>query len=220
MLRRLGAVQLDTISVLARSHELVAYARLGAIPRERIERAYWNPRRPDAFEYWSHAACVLPIEEWPYYAFRRRALQRRGVRWHQSHPEVCAQVLARIRAEGPLTATELGGAKRGGQGQVTGVRDPVVSLDVLAAQMRTRGWTAYLATRPPKNGWRCDAFRRGGETPAHSARLTASDRCVNLKLGLTPSRITRNAQRLRGNRHDRKPKTKADTAKPDTAKPG
>ena len=40
MLRRVGAVQLDTISVLARSHELVAYARLGAVPRERIERAY------------------------------------------------------------------------------------------------------------------------------------------------------------------------------------
>ena len=34
MLRRLGAVQLDTISVLARSHELVAYARLGPVPRE------------------------------------------------------------------------------------------------------------------------------------------------------------------------------------------
>ena len=85
MLRRLGAVQLDTISVLARSHELVAYARLGPIPRERIERAYWHPRRPAAFEYWSHAACVLPIEEWPYYAFRRRALRARGVRWHQSH---------------------------------------------------------------------------------------------------------------------------------------
>jgi uncharacterized protein YcaQ len=115
MLRRLGAVQLDTISVLARSHELVAYARLGAIPRERIERAYWNPRRPDAFEYWSHAACVLPIEEWPYYAFRRRALQRRGVRWHQSHPDICAEVLARIRAEGPLTTTQLGGAKNGGE---------------------------------------------------------------------------------------------------------
>ena len=114
MLRRLGAVQLDTISVLARSHELVAYARLGAIPRQRIERAYWNPRRPEAFEYWSHAACVLPIEEWPSYAFRRRALQRQGMRWHQSHPDVCAEVLARIRAEGPLTATQLGGAKNGG----------------------------------------------------------------------------------------------------------
>jgi len=113
MLRRLGAVQLDTISVLARSHELVAYARLGAIPRAQVERAYWHPRQPAAFEYWSHAACVLPVEEWPFYAFRRRGFARRGLRWHQSHPEVCQRVLARIRAEGPLTATELGGAKNG-----------------------------------------------------------------------------------------------------------
>jgi uncharacterized protein len=114
MLRRLGGVQLDTISVLARSHELVAYARLGAIGRAKVEQAFWHPRRPAAFEYWSHAACVLPIEEWPYYEFRRRAFRERGLRWHQSHPEVCARVLERIRAEGPLTATELGGAKNGG----------------------------------------------------------------------------------------------------------
>jgi uncharacterized protein len=114
MVRRLGAVQLDTISVLTRSHELVAYARLGPVPRDRIERAYWHPRRPAAFEYWSHAACVLPIEEWPYYAFRRRALRARGMRWHQSHQGTCADVLARLRAEGPLTATQLGGAKKGG----------------------------------------------------------------------------------------------------------
>ena len=114
MLRRVGAVQLDTISVLARSHELVAYARLGAIPRSSIERAYWHPRTATAFEYWSHAACVLPVQEWPFYAFRRRAFIARGSRWHQSHPAVCAEVLARIRAEGPLTTTELGGAKNGG----------------------------------------------------------------------------------------------------------
>jgi len=114
MLRRLGGVQLDTISVLARSHELVAYARLGAIGRAKVEQAFWHPRRPAAFEYWSHAACVLPMEEWPYYEFRRRAFRERGLRWHQSHPEVCAKVLERIRAEGPLTATELGGAKNGG----------------------------------------------------------------------------------------------------------
>jgi uncharacterized protein YcaQ len=114
MLRRLGAVQLDTISVLARSHELVAYARLGAVPRARIERSFWHPGRAGAFEYWSHAACVLPIEEWPYYAFRRRAFRARGMRWHQSHEEVCKRVLARISSEGPLTATQLGGARNGG----------------------------------------------------------------------------------------------------------
>jgi uncharacterized protein len=113
MLRRLGAVQLDTISVLARSHELVAYARLGAVSRSVIERAYWHPRTAEAFEYWAHAACVLPIEEWPYYAFRRRWFRRRGMRWHQLNENACATVLARLRAEGPLTATQLGGAKNG-----------------------------------------------------------------------------------------------------------
>ena len=114
MLRRIGAVQLDTISVLARSHELVAYARLGAVGRERIERAYWHPRVATAFEYWAHAACVLPIEEWPFYAFRRRAFLARGKRWHDNHPGVGAEVLARLRSDGPLTTTELGGAKNGG----------------------------------------------------------------------------------------------------------
>ena len=114
MLRRVGAVQLDTISVLARSHELVAYARLGAVGRERIERAYWHPRVATAFEYWAHAACVLPIVEWPFYAFRRRAFLARGKRWHDKNPGVGAEVLARLRSDGPLTATQLGGAKNGG----------------------------------------------------------------------------------------------------------
>ena len=114
MLRRVGAVQLDTISVLARSHELVAYARLGPVSRQAIERAYWHGSAPAAFEYWAHAACVLPIEQWPYFAFRRRAFRARGVRWHQISPEACEKVLARLRAEGPLTATQLGGAKGGG----------------------------------------------------------------------------------------------------------
>jgi len=114
MLRRVGAVQLDTISVLARSHELVAYARLGPVSRQQIEQAYWHAGPPTAFEYWAHAACVLPLEQWPYFAFRRRAIGARGVRWHKIHQETCDKVLARLRAEGPLTATQLGGAKAGG----------------------------------------------------------------------------------------------------------
>src|SRR4029077_7666998 len=103
MLRRVGAVQLDTISVLARSHELVAYARLGPVSRQAIEQPYWHASRPAAFEYWAHAACVLPLAQWPYFAFRRRAFRARGVRWHQVTPEACEKVLARLRAEGPLT---------------------------------------------------------------------------------------------------------------------
>ncbi|MBF8189352.1 YcaQ family DNA glycosylase [Nonomuraea sp. K274] len=112
MLRRLGAVQLDTISVLARSHELVAYARLGAVARSTIERAYWhNPAQ--SFEYWCHAACILPIEHWPLYSFRRRAYRERRYRWHQM-PDNVDKLLARVRESGPLMTSDVGGAKNGG----------------------------------------------------------------------------------------------------------
>jgi uncharacterized protein YcaQ len=114
VLRQLGAVQLDTISVLARSHELIPYARLGAVGRAAVESAYWDDSH--AFEYWSHAACILPIEEWPHFAFRRRARRARGHRWHvlQDADRSIAAVLDRLKTDGPLTSTELGGAKNGG----------------------------------------------------------------------------------------------------------
>ncbi|WP_328976767.1 winged helix-turn-helix domain-containing protein [Streptomyces canus] len=110
VLRHLGAVQLDTISVLARSHELIPYARLGAVGRKKVESAYWTDTH--AFEYWSHAACILPIEEWPHFAFRRRAYRSRPHWNHQLPDGTYDQVIKQLRAEGPLTATELGGAKK------------------------------------------------------------------------------------------------------------
>jgi len=119
VLRQLGAVQLDTISVLARSHELVAYSRLGPVGRPAVERSYWSAKRPGtAFEFWAHAACVLPMEEWPWFAFRRRHHRQRGWRGWGGVPEVptatVEKILVQLRDEGPLTATDLGGAKRGG----------------------------------------------------------------------------------------------------------
>jgi uncharacterized protein YcaQ len=57
MLRRLSAIQIDTISVIARSHELVAFSRLGPVTRADIGRAWWGRGR--TFEYWAHAACIV-----------------------------------------------------------------------------------------------------------------------------------------------------------------
>jgi uncharacterized protein len=109
LLASLRAVQLDTISVLARSHELVAYARLGAVGRAKVDTAYWSG---DAFEYWAHAACVMPIAQWPLFAFRRRRSLTRADHWGQHSAAAAKLVLKQVRTEGPLTATELGGAKK------------------------------------------------------------------------------------------------------------
>ena len=110
VLRRVGAVQLDTISVLARSHELVAYARLGPVGRPAVEAAYWG-RPVRAFEGIAHAMCILPIELWPFLAARRR----RSTAWvHPRRPaedRAIRNVLAQLAARGPLTATDLGGSR-------------------------------------------------------------------------------------------------------------
>ncbi|GAA3489165.1 winged helix-turn-helix domain-containing protein [Streptomyces cremeus] len=145
VLRHLGAVQLDTISVLARSHELVPYARLGAVPRRTIEDAYWSPdgEPAHAFEYWSHAACILPVEEWPHFAFRRRAYRARPQWHHELTDGAYERVIKQLRAEGPLTATELGGAKNGGEWwdwseSKVAVERALMHGDVVCT--RRRGW--------------------------------------------------------------------------------
>lgn len=120
VLRDLGAVQLDTISVLARSHELVPYARLGAIGRAAVEETFWDhrPNGAASFEYWAHAACVLPVGLWPTLAFRRDHFRKRadaGAWGMRASDRAVSSVLDRLRAEGPLTSTDLGGARRTAQ---------------------------------------------------------------------------------------------------------
>lgn len=112
--RHLGAVQLDTISVLARSHELVAFARLGGMNRAELEAGYWHrPGTPAThFEYWSHAACILPIESWPLFEFRRAAYRDRGWRWHEVDHKVVTKVKKLLRDNGPMTTSDLGGGRK------------------------------------------------------------------------------------------------------------
>jgi uncharacterized protein YcaQ len=144
MLRRLGAVQLDTISVVARSHELVAYARLGAVGRAAVEAAYWG-RPPRAFEYWAHAACVLPLEEWPWFESRRRRFRERRARSDRGAEAARAEVLARIADLGPVTTADLGGAKSG-----NGVWWDWSPLKVAIEQLLASGEVACVERR----GWR------------------------------------------------------------------
>src|SRR5918992_2081751 len=72
-IRRMGALQIDSISVVARSPYLVLWSRLGP----------YEPRWLDEllaegalFEYWSHAASFIPIED--YGLYRRFILEGRG----------------------------------------------------------------------------------------------------------------------------------------------
>lgn len=114
VLPMLGAVQLDTISTLARSHELVHYARSANVTRKDVESALWAAP-PHTFEYWSHAACVLPLEMFPFFATRRRGFVSKKGTWNNLPSAKVINTVKKRLAESSATATELGGAKKGGE---------------------------------------------------------------------------------------------------------
>ena len=110
LLEKLGGVQLDTISTLARSHELVPYSRLGAVGRKAVEAAFWGTP-PRAFEYWAHAACILPLHAWPWFAAERRRRQAHGHHRRVASEAAVREVRARLAGDGPQTVAELGGGR-------------------------------------------------------------------------------------------------------------
>ena len=110
--RGLSCVQLDSISVVDRSDRIALSSRIGDYPRDAVSRLLGAGR---LFEYWAHEACLLPIETWP--LFRRR-MEAGGRGWygrvHEEHPGLADEILAEIRARGPLASRHFEGSGGGG----------------------------------------------------------------------------------------------------------
>src|SRR6266705_2305605 len=71
--RDLGFLQLDPTSVVAPSHQLVVFSRVGPYQPKHLETLLWDERR--LFESWAHAASIVLIEHYPIY---RWIMQRVG----------------------------------------------------------------------------------------------------------------------------------------------
>ena len=65
---RLGAIQIDSVNVLVRSHYLPAYSRLGPYSMRLFDKFAYERR--GMFEYWGHAASFLPITLHPLMRWR------------------------------------------------------------------------------------------------------------------------------------------------------
>ena len=109
---RLAVVQIDSVNVLSRSHYLPAFSRLGSYPRAALDDL--TARRHAVFEYWAHEASFLPVRLQPYLRWRMAAAEQHAwgnmVRLQRERPGYVAEVLDRVRDDGPLKASDLAGA--------------------------------------------------------------------------------------------------------------
>lgn len=100
-IRQMGALQIDTINVVARSPYLVLWSRLGHFQHQWLEELLAEGK---LFEYWSHEACFLPIEDYGLYRHQMIAPESMGWkynhRWLTDHAEQVEQIRQHIQHHG------------------------------------------------------------------------------------------------------------------------
>jgi uncharacterized protein YcaQ len=113
LVERMGFVQLDTISVVERAHHHILASRLDGYSRELLDGLHADGR---LFEHFTHDASLIPTKWFPHWRRRfERALTSEWWRKRIAKAEpVVADVLARIRAEGPLMSKDFEPERRGG----------------------------------------------------------------------------------------------------------
>ncbi len=105
---QLGAVQIDTLQMVARAQYLTLWSRLGTYPPALLDALAFDPADRRAFEGWYHAACYIPIHEYRYQMPQQRNLRESPSGWYNrwltllNHPETVEMVRARVRSEGAL----------------------------------------------------------------------------------------------------------------------
>ncbi len=98
------AFQIDSVNVLVRAHYVPAFARLGPYPMDALDALAYRTR--ELFEYWGHAACLLPISLYPLLRYRMRTEQTQEY-MRSERGAAMAQVYAEVAERGPIAAAEL-----------------------------------------------------------------------------------------------------------------
>lgn len=120
IIEQLCCVQIDTLQMVRRSHYVIVWSRLGNYDVTELDRLVYGAERR-CFEYWMHAACIIPYTEYRYrlplmHAVKQGASERSRL-WLEKpgNAELVKAVRKRIQDEGALRAADFehDGTQRG-----------------------------------------------------------------------------------------------------------
>jgi uncharacterized protein YcaQ len=115
VLDKIAILQIDSVNVFSRAHYLPVFARLGPYPRDVLDRMTGytpKPKKVEMFEYWAHAASLVPVQLQPYLRWR---MARAHVepwpairRIAKDNPQLLRDVEELVRDHGPIRAGDTG----------------------------------------------------------------------------------------------------------------
>jgi uncharacterized protein len=117
---QVGTIQLDAVNAVERTQFLVPFSRIGAYDPA-VLRGFTGPGGP-WFEYWGHAASLLPVRLHPLFRWRMERwrndlvdsapVQASRRAWRDAHRDYMAAVLQEVTERGPLAASQLSDPRR------------------------------------------------------------------------------------------------------------
>lgn len=105
-IRRIHVLQIDTISVVARAHLHILWSRLGAYDTAWVDELHAEGQ---LFEYFAHAMCYLPIDDYPLWRAvmkNRYTGWKRLKEWADKNAELLENVLSHIREHGEVRSAD------------------------------------------------------------------------------------------------------------------
>ena len=104
-INHIGYVQIDSISVVERAHHHVLHSR---VPKFRPAMTNQMLLDGDIFEYWAHAAAILPIADFRFSLPYKHAIKSGQTHWYKTRDKkLMDELLARIRSDGPIRSRDL-----------------------------------------------------------------------------------------------------------------
>jgi uncharacterized protein YcaQ len=110
--RRIHSIQIDTISVVTRSHNLTTWNRF---PKYKEDDVWKAEKEGNLFEWWSHAMCLMPMETYPFTAWRKQFypddLWNSFKKWSIENKDTIEQVYRKVKKDGVVNSASIGERK-------------------------------------------------------------------------------------------------------------
>jgi uncharacterized protein YcaQ len=102
---RMGVLQIDTINIVARSQYIVLWSRLGSFPLNWLDELLAEKQ---IFEYWAHAACYIPMKDYPLYQWKIASHRKKAEdsdTWLGKNYNFAKEILDGIRKNGAVKSS-------------------------------------------------------------------------------------------------------------------
>lgn len=110
LVEQLGSVQIDTLQMVHRSQYVALWSRFGTYDPKMFDQLIFEPGQRQFYEYWWHAACIIPLKHYRYSLPKMRYYRENGHEWNPGwagqNQAIIHEILEHVRQHGAVRTSD------------------------------------------------------------------------------------------------------------------